>query len=331
MVKSVPFINEKVKKLDDFSELMLTEENPGKLRAACQDFYDFLCKIVGLEEDFSDSLTYTETILSRGKAISPLNAARCIWEYKRTLRFIRGVFSAINELKIRFPNEKIEILYAGCGPFATLVIPLLGKFSPAELSLTLLDYHEFSIESAQKVFQIFGFENFNTEFILTDACTYKHPRKLHLVISETMLNALSSETQTAITLNLAPQICGGGIFVPQNISVSACLLNPTKEFTEKERYFLGTILELDAEKIGKSGKFQNSPVALEIPNEIKTKNLNLMLLTEIRIFDKFKLRDYESSITYPKKVLHFAAISKISAVEFKYILDENPHFEHRVF
>ncbi|HQU83130.1 MAG TPA: hypothetical protein PKY59_08405 [Pyrinomonadaceae bacterium] len=323
-------MNDPIKKLDEFSELILTENKPGKLRAACYDFYDFLCDLVGLNDDFNDSQTYDATILSQGKAVSPLSAARCIGEYKRTLKFIRGVLAAINELKFRFPNETIEILYAGCGPFATLIIPLLRRYSPAELSLTLLDFHEFSIESAQKIFQIFGFENFNAEFIQTDACFYKHPRKLHLVISETMLNALSSETQTAITLNLAPQICENGIFVPQNISVSACFGNPAKEFTEKERYFLGTILELDTENVGTGGQFQNPPVSLKIPNDIKTRNLNLMILTEIQIFDKFKLKDYESSITYPKNIQFFAEVSKVSAVEFKYILDENPHFEHRI-
>lgn len=324
-------MKENADKLNSLTQTILIEENPGKLRSACYELYALFCEIVELDENKTNSQTHDGTTLSQGVAISPLGAARCLWEYKRTSQFLRGVLAAINELKHRFPNEKIEIVYAGCGPFASLITPLLDKFSPDELNLTLLDYHEFSTNAAKKIFHAFDFEKFNAEFIQTDACSYKHPRPIHLVISETMLNALVNETQTAITLNLAPQLCENGIFVPQEIFVEVVFVNLKKEFGEKERIYTDKILELNAEKIRKENSLEFPSVCLEIPDEAKEKDLDLRLFTEIRIFDSFGLKDYQSSISYPMKIRPDFDIKKTKSVEFSYILDDKPHFEYRVF
>jgi len=318
-------------KLNLLTQIILNDENPGNLRAACFELYALFCEIVGLKEDVEETQAHDGTILSQGRAISPLQAALCIREYKRTSQFLCGVLAAINELKKRFPNEKIEILYAGIGPFATLITPLLDKFSPDELNLTLLDYHDFSIDAAKKIFQAFDLEKFNARFIRTDACSYKHPRPIHLVISETMQNALQNETQTAITLNLAPQLCENGIFVPQKIFIEAVFVNLKKEFGEKERIYAGKILELDAEKIKQNPSLNFPTVDVKIPNEAKERDLDLRLFTEIRIFDSFALKDYQSSISYPVKIRPDIDVKTTNSVEFLYILDEKPHFEHRVF
>lgn len=317
------------KKLASLTETILDENHPGKQRAACRELYDFLCEIVGLDDEKDDLEIQDGTILPHGKAISPVNAARCLWEYKRVARFLRGVLAAIYELKNRFPNERLEIVYAGCGPFALLITPLLDKFSPAEINLTLIDYHGFSITAARKIFEVFGFEKFNAEFVQTDACVYKHPRAVHLVISETMQNALLNETQTAIILNLAPQISEGGIFVPQKIAVKTCFANIGKEFAERERINLGTIFTLDTEEIRRSGRFDFEKAVFEIPIAAKEKNLNLMLLTKIQIYDSIYLDDYDSSITYPKRVGFASDLKKANTVEFFYVLDEKPRFEHQ--
>lgn len=316
-------------RLDSLTETILNENHPGKQRAACRELYDFFCEIIGLDDEKGNSEIQNGTILLHGKAISPVNAARCLWEYKRTARFLHGVAAAIADLKKRFPNERLEIVYAGCGPFASLVTPLLNKFSPADIKLTLIDYHEFSLTAARKIFEVCGFENFAAEFIQTDACAYKHSRAPHLVISETMQNALLNETQTAITLNLAPQIRAGGVFVPQEIAVEACFAKFGSEFVERERIHLGKIFALDAEKIRRGARLDFGKTSFEIPEAAREKNLSLMLLTKIQIFDSISLDDYDSSITYPKMVRPAVNLSEFRRVAFEYILDEKPRFEHQ--
>lgn len=319
------------KTLYSLAQTILTENShPGKLRSACYELYDFFCEIAEFDDSEEDPNIQNGTILSSGKAISPVNAARCLWDFQRTSQFLRGVLAAIIELKKRFSNDQIEIVYAGCGPFAPLITLLLSKFSPEELNLTLLDYHQYSITTVKKIFQKLDYDKFNAEFIQTDATTYLHPRKLHLVVSETMQNSLVNETQTAITLNLAPQLCENGVFVPQSIYVELCLANFGKEFGERERINIGKILELDAEKNRQKPETRFLPVLLEIPIEAKNKDLQMMLLTKIQIFDSFKLDDYDSAISYPKLLRPNPNIENETQIEFSYILDKNPHFEYKI-
>lgn len=146
-----------------------------------------------------------------------------------------------------------------------------------------------------------------------------------------MQNALRNETQTAITLNLAPQLCENGIFVPQQIFVEAVFVNLKKEFGERERIYAGKILDLDAEQIKQNPSLDFPKVCLKIPNEAKEKDLDLRLFTQIRIFDSFGLKDYQSSISYPIKIRPDIDVKTTNSVEFSYILDEKPHFEYRVF
>lgn len=314
--------------------LLSSETTPDVLDRAASEYYRILSEITGIGDDSQNSEDDIETVLANGHAISPKDAARCVLDSLRTSRFLRGIYAAIREAKKRFPNEKIEILYAGCGPFAPLAVPFCLKFSAGEIRFTLIDIHQRSLDSAAKIFQKLGCENHISEYIQTDATVFhsENEKKFHIIITETMQKTLEKEPQAEITLNLSKQLYEEGIFIPQKITIEAFLINVQNEFSKipskQKRVYLGKVLELTAE----NPAVQNalfSPKILEISAEV-CEPLSLTLYTRIEVFDSIRLDEYESGITYPTILRDLTDVKAGQKIEFRFIPGENPHFEHRL-
>lgn len=268
--------------------------------------------------------------LPTGNAVSPIKAAHCLLEIQRTAVFIRGINKAILALQSAFPGQRIHILYAGCGPYATLLTPFTTRFTKDELAFHLLDINEVSLTAAKKLYQGLQIEDYVAEWICGDATTYRLPDDLtiHLVISETMLNALRKEPQVEIMLNLVPQLDEKALFVPSNITVSAELLDSYKEtyrYLEPkktpERLNLGTIYS-----IGREQCEPHSQVTIEIPQQIENfKELNL--LTTITTFDDEQLGIYDSSLNMPVRIADVTGYEG-RKITFDYERGEKPGFRY---
>lgn len=321
--------NDRLMKFEKIIEnLLFLEDDPGALRETACAFYEILTKTTGVGGDSELEADGIATILKSGKAISPTDAARCVLDFTRTTKFIRGIHSAILDLKQKFPGEKIEILYAGCGPFAPLVLPHCAMFGPEEVSVTLIDVHERSIESTKKVFERFGFRDHVCELITADASLYRAVggKKFHLIITETMQKTLEKEPQVDITLNLSNQLRENGIFIPQKITITACLANIQNEFLKgfaRQRILLGTIFELSADS-----KDILKPRTIEMPN-VDTAGMSLMLLTNILVFGNYRLEDYQSGITYATILHDLPGSEPGDKIEFHYVPGENPGFKYK--
>ena len=287
------------------NNLLSPENSSARLYETAKHYY-FLSEITEISDDSENPADDDITFVKGGKAISPKDAARCILDYRRTAKFLQGIYSAIRHARKVFPGEKIEILYAGCGPFAALAIPQCVKFGSDEIAFTLIDIHQRSLDSAAKIFRKLGFENYVCEFIKTDAAVYRseNGKKFHIIITETMQKTLEKEPQVAITLNLAKQLREKGIFIPQKITIEACLAKLEEEFSSNsearannERVILGEIFKLSIDNFADS-KSLFAPKILEFSSDI-CKPMSLILLTKIEIFDSIGLSDYDSGITYP--------------------------------
>lgn len=324
---------------------LLSLNQPTELREAAINLYSLFSKAAGRKADAGSRADSPDVFLPSGKAISPAQAAMCILDFARTAKFLRGINDALVELQKRFPGERLEILYAGCGPFATLAVPLAARFDSSEIQFTLLDVHENSLDSARRIFQFFGLANYAGNFIRSDAATYVHPIAPHLIITETMQRALEKEPQIAVTLNLAPQLRQNGIFIPERICVDAYLYDSQKEFlilpaeadesafddleAKRVRIHLGRIFEITAGKSFEIPETNRLPsVTVDVPKDAD-KNLKLMLSTKVVIFEAVRLEEYESAITYPLPLNDVDWTQCGNQLEFTYSLGGKPRFEYQ--
>ncbi len=319
---------------------LLLAEAPGQQKAAAELLYSQLSKITGVADDAEDALNRRETILSNGRAISPQDAARCVIDFLRTAKFVEGIYRAFSEVQTRFSNRPIEVLYAGCGPFAPFALALANRYRADQVQITLLDVHQHSLAAAARIFQYFGLADRIRVAVCCDAAGYRHSGdQLDIVVLETMQKSLAKEPQVAVTMNLAPQLSAGGILIPEKIVVDvysvrlAAELSQADEPTARDRIKLGRIFELTSEVCRNEAQQPIQgfapPSILEIPQEV-TPGRVIILATTITIFDSVELCDYESGITYPTVLYNLEEVRPGDRLEFSYQLGTDPGFNYRL-
>ncbi len=287
-----------IKKIVENSYIKNSQEEAIELSSILKEY-------IGNAPHFNDSNWNLEDRLEGGVALSSHHASTCIFDHKRTSAFLKGAYSAIQELLKRFPGEKITILYAGCGPLGPILLPLLPLFSAQRVEVILLDIHQSSIDSVRHLVSTLGLGDYILSYEVGNAITYQKPigTKLHMVLTETMQAALVAEPQVAISLNLIPQLEPEGIIVPEKINIELacadysklpylrqrdnhCVLINSDQALEVPPIILGTALLVDKalghQNIGqKPSSFKTS---WELP-ELDTKtHPDLCLFTSLSIF-----------------------------------------------
>ncbi len=282
--------------------LLFCGEDYLEMKNAVEDLHQIFAFITSID---AYKLDDAHIELKTGKAISPTSAAHCLLEFKRTSVFLRGIYQAINDLKVR-EKGKIRILYAGCGPYSTLLVPLLSFFSSEEIGITLVDINEVSLNSSRLLIQTLGQDYFIEDYFLADLTAFKLDKAYDLVISETMQSCLENEPQIHIMRNLIPQMQEGAIFIPEEIRVDFYLSDNNK-FMEKILYenrdrniidkkFLSRFI-----CVNKENACSNSLSAtVNIPNDYGTYK-NLELFTFITVYGDEVLKERECSLNNPKK------------------------------
>ena len=228
-----------------------------------------------------------------GVALSSYAAAACLEDLDRTKVFIQGICEAVKDIQARFPGEKVKILYAGCGPYATLVLPLTAQFSPDEVEFTVFDINEYSLGNAEHLVHVLGLKEYFKDFSCCDAVTFSSDEKYHIVLAEMMDKALTAEPQAEVTPNLASLVMDGGIFLPEKISVDVELW---KAFSDARGAIeLGELIELDVNFDGDDFVEKS----FDIPEDLSPEFRAVMLTTRVQVFGQNVLAGGDSKITIP--------------------------------
>lgn len=282
--------------------------------------------------------------LDSGLAISPTLAAMCVREQFRTLAFIRGLAGAIEDT-LR-PDRPVRVLYAGCGPYALLAVPLMTVFSPRQVRFTLLDIHQECVDDAVSLIQSLGVASHINGAVCADATLYEIPaeEKPDIIVSETMAVCLHNEPQVSIARHLLTQAPEAKL-VPQSVSVGLCMLDWSKEHIlvptdhvgeipapKRDRIHLGRIFELNAAGIHGWGDIDGDrlPAGLvRIPDSLDSR-YRPYLMTRIAIYGKNRLQDYDSSLTIPQPLPGRPTLTGGEALQFYYRLGANPELGYEV-
>lgn len=330
-----------VSKLSAITKTILQSQTPEEEVSAIKLLSDFF--LTFRSNRIPQPSDQTEIVLNGGIALSFDHAADCLQDYYRTARFIKGVYLSIQELLLRFPGEKINILYAGCGPFATILLPVLPLFKTDQLQVTLIDIHPESVNFVKELFTTLHLLPFVDSISVQNAISYRYPSaNLHLVISETMFHALLTEPQVAITRNLAPQLANGGIFIPEEVTVEAVISSFSNEpFLSNtstpllpvtpERTLIAQLFSLNKSS-AQSSSFSNQEYRsawYQIPVFQKS-SPDICLFTHVKIFKTLELGLSESLITNPYCLASILNLPSDTQLSFVYTFAELPSWSYQL-
>lgn len=311
-----------------------------KLSEASRAYKDFLTQVSAQNMDITAGRS--DIAFNNGRALGTFWAALCVDDLIRTRQFIRGIDKAIKD-KI---NEKkpLHILYAGTGPFATLALPFIFRYSKHDIKYTFLEINPFSFEILEHVISTLGLEAYDIKLVKDDATKYRIDLndKPDIIISETMQNALENEQQVSIYLNLMNQVNYKSIFIPQKIELFLGLKKagiPTEELQGKHFLKEKKVFEVSKEAmlpLHKSGRLAGEDVSFEMRKTIiekeKLEGCNqLLLITEIQVYKDEIIGLNQSGLTTPKTIENISESLKNSiTIDTQYIISSQPKLEYEI-
>ena len=320
--------------------------SPGDQRQAAGDWCTWALGALGIDENiaaYEQAPFFADRPLPTGKAISPLGAARCVLEYRRTAVFLQAMDAALRSLFERFPGETIHVLEAGSGPLAPLALPFALRYPPQKVVFTLLDIHPAALDGARRIAELLGIGSSIRAYLEADATTVRFAERdrPHLIACEVLLRALTKEPQVAATLNLAPQLRPGGSFLPERIDVRLGFLNPQRHAPATNpdpgppppaSRDIGPVFSLDAAQLGDLNF--NGPNLLDAGRVVVPKHDHrrdpLRLFTRIRVWGEHVLDDFDSSLNLPERLDYPATLADTGGeMAFSYHVCEEPGLKVR--
>ncbi|WP_432467751.1 aspartyl/asparaginyl beta-hydroxylase domain-containing protein [Agarivorans sp. Z349TD_8] len=232
------------------------------------------------------------TMTPYGKAVSMTTAAQCAEEVLRTAVFVRAIHQAISERL--HPEQPVSVLYAGTGPFATLLLPLMGMFSAEQIQVTMLDIHAESLEKLQALVEAFGLGDRVADYICADATRWQPEIQFDLIVSETMKAALATEPQVSIFSHLVSSLKPTGSLIPQAVELTANGL-----YREGKRIPLTAKGRLDRTTASDFANGNQQALDMSAPLSERCSIQAIEICTDIQVYGHHRLTAYDCSLNLP--------------------------------
>jgi hypothetical protein len=261
---------------------------------------------ISANDDLGDTLGMS---LESGIALSPVQAAKCLQDLMRTHTFMHGVTRAIQDQLVT--EGKVEILYAGTGPYGVLLLPVLAYLKHNRVQATLLDIQPDNIAAVTRVVECLGIEAYVRAIDLVDATKWQPQQnaKFDIILSETMNWMLKNEPQVLIFSHLQQYLRSGhSILIPQQVVLDACLYNAGQfsdycmgQGDKPSETSLGVFARLNRETATRIAQGQSHVLdgVINLPNPLPEGQNTLKFRTEVQVYQDLWLRERQSSLCIP--------------------------------
>ncbi|WMN61680.1 class I SAM-dependent methyltransferase (plasmid) [Pseudoalteromonas xiamenensis] len=277
--------------------LLYTSPNTGECHQDTQWLVSFLGEISEIRADF-DLNEWSHISTEHGLAISPVSAAKCLQETKRTQVFLQAVKEAIEDRIAK--GRSVRVLYAGTGPYGTLVLPLLAFLPSLNVRVTLIDIHPENIKAIQRMIRYFDLADKIDSIHLADATKWapENSESFDIIVSETMNVLLKSEPQVWILANLVPYLSSSGALIPECISLGAHFTIGCPDYSTL--LTIGEFFRLDKAHALDINRNDNSRFSgnIVVPEAITPKH-KLCLTTDIQAYKNHRLSLNDSNLNTP--------------------------------
>ncbi|KAF7769888.1 hypothetical protein PCIT_a2809 [Pseudoalteromonas citrea] len=305
------------------TQLLYEAPCAGTMTPYINDLLNYLSDKTGVYADY-DMNDWDDAKTAKGVAISPVQAAKCLQETLRSQKFMQGVKRAIED-RLNASDDDIHVLYAGTGPYATLLLPLLCVLKLDRVKATLIDIHSENVAAVQALINHFDVASNIIDVVCADATEWQatEPQLFDIIISETMTALLKREPQVFIFAHLSQYLKPSGVLIPEEVSLKSWLVNEVEP-----DHLLGEFFKLDINQSralyeGDTSAFSGAQL---IPEGFET-GYRLKLTTDIKVYDSVYLTESECSLNIPLTFLpHKAVLKGGEKVSFEYVNPQSADF-----
>ncbi|MDH7445675.1 phytanoyl-CoA dioxygenase [Aquimarina sp. 2201CG14-23] len=278
----------------------LTHEDSITIINEIHGYFNEITTISGYDMEFKH-LAAVPT--ASGMALSLNHAAQCLLDYKRTIKFLKGLVSAIKDAQKEKPNQTIQIFYAGCGPYAPFITLVAPLFDISEVQFSLLEINKESLDYAKKLINELSLTKYIKGYYQADAVTFTipDPNTFDILYSETLDALLFRESYVPILASMLPQLSPDITVIPTNVLLKVDVIsNNTNDASSDTKTY--TIFDT-RQAIGSiETELPQGFTATDILFESNKSNDQIIIDTEVHIYENLRLTRGESSLTIPYEI-----------------------------